>query len=104
MLITRPSAGATTFVVNRHACLGVPMRVVRLVVALAVALATFSIAGRTASAAPPSNDTIAGATSATLGTFFESVDTREATTDADDAQLTENCVVSDFGGSPTRPS
>src|SRR3954453_19062835 len=62
LLMTRPSAEATTFVVNRQACLGAVMKVVRVVVALAVALVTFSIAGRTASAAPPSNDTIAGAT------------------------------------------
>jgi len=41
-------------------------------------------------AAAPSNDTFAGATAATVG-FSETLDTTEATTDADDAQLNSSC-------------
>ncbi len=41
-------------------------------------------------AAAPTNDTFANATPATVG-FSESLDTTEATTDADDAQLNDSC-------------
>lgn len=41
-------------------------------------------------AAAPANDTIGGATSVTIG-YSETLDTTEATTDADDAQLNTNC-------------
>ncbi len=60
--------------------------------ALAMALGvTLAVLGATpASAAPPSNDTFGGATPATLG-FSETLDTTEATTDSDDAQLNETC-------------
>jgi hypothetical protein len=52
---------------------------------------TLALFGATpASAAPPTNDAFAGATAATLG-FTETIDTSEATTDADDAQLNESC-------------
>lgn len=52
---------------------------------------TLALLGATpASAAPPGNDTFTGATAATLG-FGETIDTSEATTDADDAQLNETC-------------
>jgi hypothetical protein len=44
----------------------------------------------TAFAATPSNDLFPGATPASLG-FSESIDTTEATTDADDAQLNAGC-------------
>lgn len=43
-----------------------------------------------AAAAPPSNDSFGGATVASLG-FSEQLDTTEATTDADDAQLNAFC-------------
>jgi hypothetical protein len=59
---------------------------------LATALGmTLTLFGATpASALPPGNDTFAGATAATLG-FSEAIDTSEATTDSDDAQLNESC-------------
>ncbi len=41
-------------------------------------------------AAAPANDTIGGATSVTIA-YSETLDTTEATTDADDAQLNTNC-------------
>lgn len=44
-----------------------------------------------AAAAAPSNDTIAGATVIAAIPFTDEVDTTEATTDADDAQLNEIC-------------
>ena len=43
-----------------------------------------------ASAAAPSNDTFSGATSASIG-FSQVLDTTQATTDADDAQLNASC-------------
>lgn len=57
-----------------------------LVLALVI---TFAAAGP-ALAAPPANDTFGGATLASIG-FSEQLDTTEATTDADDAQLNVNC-------------
>jgi hypothetical protein len=59
-----------------------------LATALGMSLALFG--ATPASAAPPGNDTFAGATAATLG-FSETIDTTEATTDSDDAQLNETC-------------
>jgi hypothetical protein len=61
-------------------------------VAAVLALA-FSALGASASAvlaAPPANDTFPNATLATLG-FSELLDTTEATSDADDAQLNASC-------------
>jgi hypothetical protein len=57
-----------------------------MILALLLALAGYS----PALAAPPSNDTFPNATSASLG-FSEQLDTSEATTDADDAQLNATC-------------
>jgi hypothetical protein len=57
-----------------------------VILAFVLALAGFS----PALAAPPSNDTFGGATVASIG-FSETLDTSEATTDADDAQLNTNC-------------
>ncbi len=57
-----------------------------LVLALVI---TFAAAGP-ALAAPPANDTFGGPTLASIG-FSEQLDTTEATTDADDAQLNVNC-------------
>jgi hypothetical protein len=56
---------------------------------LAIPLLLWPMSG-TALAQPPSNDTIAGATPATLG-FNETLDTSQATTDRDDAQLNASC-------------
>jgi len=66
------------------------MRTSRL---LGVATAVTILVGGTAApamAAPPSNDLAANATPVSLG-FSETIDTTEATTDADDAQLNESC-------------
>jgi hypothetical protein len=57
---------------------------------MALALGAIGISAPAALAAPPGNDTFGGATAATLG-FSEVLDTTEATTDADDAQLNESC-------------
>lgn len=60
-------------------------RMVALVAPLLV-----SIASGVALAAPPSNDTFTGATPVSLG-FKEIIDTSQATTDGDDAQLNATC-------------
>lgn len=65
-------------------------RLQRAWIPVAVAAACIPISAGPASAAPPSNDTIAGATAATTG-FSEVLDTSEATTDADDSQLNGSC-------------
>src|SRR5215510_6038780 len=57
-----------------------------VMLAVVISLAGFS----PALAAPPSNDTFPNATSVSLG-FSEQLNTSEATTDADDAQLNTNC-------------
>jgi len=59
---------------------------VSLLLALTLSLAGFS----PALAAAPANDTFAGATLVSIG-FSEQLDTSEATTDADDAQLNTDC-------------
>ncbi len=66
------------------------MRLARFVVALLTAPLLLTLQAQTAAAAPPTNDTFAGATPATVG-FSEELDTTEATTDADDAQLNATC-------------
>jgi hypothetical protein len=75
-----------------------PLRLARFAIALLVAPLWLTLQAQTAAAAPPSNDTLAGATPATIG-FTEELDTSEATTDADDAQLSVSC-----GGFPTDAS
>jgi len=70
-----------------------PKQTTGLICALAIALITLAILGVSAPAAlaaPPTNDTFAGATPAALG-FSEVLDTTEATTDSDDAQLNATC-------------
>ena len=57
-----------------------------LILALAIAFG----GAAPALAAPPSNDTFTGATLVSVG-FSEVLDTTEATTDADDAQLNASC-------------
>jgi hypothetical protein len=60
---------------------------VRCALALLAALIPLTLVSGTALAAAPSNDTIGNATPVTIG-FSEVLDTTEATTDPDDAQLT----------------
>jgi hypothetical protein len=64
----------------------------RFAIALMATPLLLTLHAETASAAPPSNDTFVGATPVTLG-FSEELDTSEATTDADDAQLNNNCAL-----------
>lgn len=52
-----------------------------------------------ASAAPPSNDVISGATAITSVPFAETVDTTEATTDAEDAAINAQCGAPATNGS-----
>jgi len=62
----------------------------RRLAAASVAVVALGALAPAALAAPPSNDTFAGATLASIG-FSEALDTTEATTDADDAQLNASC-------------
>jgi hypothetical protein len=62
----------------------------KLFAVLALTLSTLGVSTSTALAAPPNNDTFGGATLVTAG-FSEVLDTTEATTDADDAQLNSSC-------------
>ena len=66
------------------------MRLLRPFVCAAALVAASAFGVQPAFAAAPPNDTIEGATAASLG-FSEVIDTTEATTDADDAQLNETC-------------
>ena len=66
------------------------IRFVRLVLATLVALGALAIAAPAAVAAAPGNDTFGRATQAAIG-FSQQLDTTEATTDADDAQLNASC-------------
>jgi hypothetical protein len=68
------------------------MRVARFAVALLAMPLLLTLQAEVAAAAPPSNDTFAGATPAVLG-FTEQLDTSEATTDVDDAQLNATCAI-----------
>jgi Family of unknown function (DUF6299) len=61
--------------------------IIRLLAVLALVL---SVLGVSALAVPPANDAFANATQALIG-FSEVLDTTEATTDSDDAQLNESC-------------
>jgi hypothetical protein len=66
------------------------MRILRSIASIAALVAASTLATQPAFAAAPSNDTIGGATAVVLG-FHEILDTTEATTDADDAQLNTDC-------------
>jgi hypothetical protein len=66
------------------------MRPTRSVTVLLAAVLLIALQAAPAAAAPPSNDTFGGATVVSLG-FSELLDTTEATTDADDAQLNATC-------------
>jgi hypothetical protein len=70
---------AKPHLVNRYLCM-----IVAVVVTALVLVAP-------ASAAPPANDTFAGAVTISALTFSDTVDTTEATTDADDANANVNC-------------
>ncbi len=60
------------------------------VFALVLAIGGLGVSAPAALAAPPNNDTFAGATQVTLG-FSDVLDTTQATTDSDDAQLAPSC-------------
>jgi Family of unknown function (DUF6299) len=64
--------------------------IIKLLAVLALALSALAVSAPTALAAAPTNDTFAGATAAAIG-FSETLDTTEATTDSDDAQLNASC-------------
>jgi Family of unknown function (DUF6299) len=66
------------------------MRLTRAIAVLTVALLLLALQALPALAAPPSNDTIGGATVASLG-FSQELDTTEATTDTDDFELNLGC-------------
>jgi len=63
----------------------------RFAFALALALSALGVSAPAALAAAPNNDEFAGATLAAFG-FSEVLNTTEATTDSDDAQLAESCI------------
>lgn len=62
----------------------------KLLAIFALAFSTLGVSTSTAWAAAPANDTFPGATVVTVG-YSEVLDTTEATTDADDAQLNASC-------------
>lgn len=63
----------------------------RFVAAFAAALTSLAVVGSPAVAAPPGNDTYVGAESIASVPFSTSLDTTEATTDADDDELNTVC-------------
>lgn len=67
------------------------MRTVRrLLVLVALVIGSVGTTAAPVSAAPPSNDTFSGATPVSIG-FSQVLDTSQATTDGDDAQLNATC-------------
>ena len=66
------------------------MRLTRAIAVLTVALLLLTLQALPALAAPPSNDTLGGATVASLG-FSQELDTTEATTDTNDFELNLGC-------------
>ena len=62
----------------------------KLLAVLALALSALGVSAPVALAAAPNNDTFPGATTVAIG-FSEVLDTTQATTDADDAQLNASC-------------
>jgi hypothetical protein len=64
--------------------------IIKLLAVLALALSALGVSAPAALAAPPTNDTFANAAPVALG-FSEVLDTTEATTDVDDAQLNASC-------------
>jgi hypothetical protein len=67
------------------------MRHIRSAALFALVLVMMVVGGGTAVAVVPSNDTYAGRTVVGALPFTESLDTTEATTDADDAELNAQC-------------
>lgn len=63
----------------------------RLAAVLAAALTSITMAGSPALAAAPGNDSYAGAVAITSLAFNTSLDTTEATTDADDVEVNTDC-------------
>jgi len=66
------------------------MRVLRFIASVGAVVLASVLGVQPAFAAAPGNDTIGGATAAALG-FSQVIDTTEATTDGDDAQLNATC-------------
>jgi hypothetical protein len=64
--------------------------IIKLLTVLAVTLSALGVSAPAALAAPPLNDTFANARAAANG-FSEVLDTADATTDSDDAQLNASC-------------
>jgi hypothetical protein len=71
----------------------------RVLVLAGATAATVVLGGLPASAAPPSHDTISGATVISTVPFSETVDTTEATTDHEDAAINTNCGAPATNGS-----
>jgi hypothetical protein len=69
------------------------LRLRRTALAAALALVAVVALAAPATAAPPSNDTYAGRTVLASGSIAQTLDTTEATTDADDAELGALCDV-----------
>jgi hypothetical protein len=76
--------------VGKGDCRRGALGVARLAIALLATPLLLTLHAETASAAPPSNDTFVGAIPVMSG-FSQELDTSEATTDADDAQLNAMC-------------
>lgn len=66
------------------------MKLRRVLAAMATIAALIPLTTTSALAAPPTNDSFGGATPASLG-FSQTLDTTEATTDADDAEANATC-------------
>src|SRR5262245_58555541 len=64
--------------------------IIKLLAVLALVLSALGVSAPSALAAAPNNDTFATATVVAIG-FSEVLDTTEATTDGDDAQLNASC-------------
>src|SRR5215207_3139128 len=67
------------------------MRLAGGAASVALALTTVVLTAAPALAAPPSNDTYAGRTVVGSVPFTQTLDTTDATTDADDAELNAQC-------------
>ena len=67
------------------------MKAMKFLIGL-LAISAFALGATPALAAPPSNDTIAGATAISALPFSDTVNTTEATTDADDLAAAQPCV------------
>jgi hypothetical protein len=68
------------------------MKPARIAATAALAIAATVFSAGAASAAPPSNDTVAGATTVSGLPFHDQVDTTEATSDAEDDAIAAQCT------------